>query len=123
MAAILIVEDDVFIGAIAECTVQDLDHATVLAISAEEALEVLRSPRAIDALVTDVRLDARRMGGFELARQGVELRPQLRVLYTTGSSLTAEMQALFVPGGGFLQKPYTEGQLQNAVTTMLAASA
>lgn len=122
MATVLIVEDDVFIGAIAEFTIQDLKHDTVLAMGVEEALTTLRSDRPIDALVTDVRLDKTRFGGFDLARQGVELRPGLRVLYTTGSALTAEMQALFVRGAQYLQKPYTEGQLQASLETTLAAS-
>ncbi len=122
MATVLIVEDDVFIGAIAEITIQDLQHATVLALGVEEALSILRSDQEIDALVTDIRLDKARFGGFDLARQGVELKPGMRVLYTTGSALTAEMQALFVQGAQFLQKPYTEGQLQASLETTLAAS-
>lgn len=51
----------------------------------------------------------------------IKLRPQLRVLYTTGNSLTDEMRELFVVGTHFLGKPYTQQQLQDSVNGMLAA--
>jgi hypothetical protein len=37
--------------------------------------------------------------------------------------MTAEMSALFVDGGQFLQKPYSEIQLQQSVEKLVATSA
>jgi hypothetical protein len=51
------------------------------------------------------------LDGLALAQAARELRPDLRVLYTTGGAQTDGMAALFVDGAGFLQKPYTQGQL------------
>jgi len=45
----------------------------------------------------------------------------LRVLYTTGNSITDKMKALFVKGSHFLCKPYTQDQLKNSVENLLAA--
>jgi hypothetical protein len=45
----------------------------------------------------------------------------LRVLYTTGNSITDKMKALFVEGAHFLPKPYVEQQLQDSMEGLLAA--
>jgi DNA-binding NtrC family response regulator len=120
MAVILIVEDDVFIREIAEMMIQDWDHHTLLASDVDEALSVLRPPQHIDALFTYIYLKATVLGGCDLAHQAIELRPKLRVLYTTGNSITDKMKALFVKGSHFLRKPYTQYQLQDSVKEMLA---
>ena len=122
MAIILIVEDDVFICEIAELIIDDLGHNTLPASDVSEALLHLRSSQRIDALFTDVHLQEAVLGGFELARHAVDIRPELRVLYTTGNSVNDEMAALFVDGAHFLQKPYTQMQLQNSIDHLLAAS-
>lgn len=121
MAVILIVEDDVFIREIAEMMIQDWGHHTLLASDVDEALSLLRSPQPIDALFTDIYLKTAVLGGCELAHQAIKLRPELRVLYTTGNSVTEKMKALFIEGTHFLRKPYTPRQLQNSVEDLLAA--
>jgi CheY-like chemotaxis protein len=121
MAVILIVEDDVFIRQIAEMLIQDWGHSTISASDADEALLLLESPQAIDALFTDIYLKKEVLGGCDLARRALVLRPNLHVLYTTGNTVTDKMKALFVAGSGFLCKPYTEFQLHKSVDVMLAA--
>jgi CheY-like chemotaxis protein len=121
MAVLLIVEDEVFIREIAVMMVQDLGHDALAAGSVEEALLVLRSRQHIDALFTDIYLKTAVVGGCELAQQAIELRPKLRVLYTTGNSITEKMKALFVEGAHFLSKPYTQQQLQVSVAGLLAS--
>ena len=121
MAVILVVEDDVFIREIAEMMIQDWGHQTLSADDGDEALSILRSPQHIDALFTDIYLKNLVLGGCDLAHKAIEIRPKLRVLYTTGNSITDKMRALFVEGAHFLHKPYTEHQLQNSVEALLAA--
>ena len=121
MAVILVVEDDVFIREIAEMMIQDWGHQTLSADDVDEALALLRSPRHIDALFTDIYLKTAVLGGCELATQAIKLRPKLRVLYTTGNSVTDKMKALFIEGTHFLGKPYTPDQLQDSVKDLLAA--
>jgi CheY-like chemotaxis protein len=122
MALILLVEDDVFVRNIAEMMIGEFGHTTLPADDMEEALGFLHSARAIDALITDIRLKSATQGGFELAQKAIFLRPKLRVLYVTGNARTSEMSALFVDGGQFLQKPYSEIQFQQSVEKMLATS-
>ena len=107
MAAILIVEDDVFIRQVAEMMVQDCGHDNLSATDVDEAPSLLRSPQRIDALFTDIYLKTSVHGGCDLAHQAIRLRPKLRVLYTTGNFVTEKMKALFVDGAHFLGKPYT----------------
>jgi len=121
MAVILIVEDDVFVRQIAELMIEDWGHDALSATDMYEALSVLRSPRHIDALFTDIHLKTAVLGGYELAHQAIKLWPQLRVLYTTGNFITNKMKALFVEGAHFLPKPYTQHQLQSAVEGLLTA--
>lgn len=121
MAVILIVEDDVFIREIAEMMIQDWGHQTLSASDVDEALAILRLPQHIDGLFTDIYLKAAVLGGCDLATQAIKLRPELRVLYTTGNSMTDKMKALFTVGSLFLRKPYTPHQLQHSVEEMLTA--
>lgn len=122
MALILIVDDEVFIRGVTEMMVQDLGHQTLVASNPDEALAHLQSAQPIDGLFTDIRLKSNVLGGFELARQAITLHPKLRVLYTTGSSLTDKMRALFVDGAHFMPKPYTPAQLNYSMKELLAAA-
>jgi CheY-like chemotaxis protein len=120
VSVILIVEDDFLIRELVEVMIQDFGHHTLSAGDVDEALSVLRAPQHIDALFSDIYLKTTVNGGCELARQAVTLRPELRVLYTTGNSITAEMKGQFVVGSHFLAKPYTEEQLRRSVVDLLA---
>jgi DNA-binding NtrC family response regulator len=119
MALILVVEDDVFIRQNAEWMIGDLGHNTLLASDLASALLHLSAPQHIDALFVDIRLAALALGGYDVANQAVDIRPGLRVLYTSGSPLTAEMTGRFVGGGQFLQKPYSPEQLEVSVGELL----
>jgi CheY-like chemotaxis protein len=121
MAVVLVVEDDVFIREVAEMMIQDWGHKTLSASDGDEALLFLRSGQHIDALFTDIYLKHSVLGGCELARQAIKLRPKLRMLYTTGNFVTDKMRALFVDGTQFLSKPYTQNQLQESFSALLAA--
>ena len=70
-------------------------------------------------LFTDIRLNTSILAGFEVARQGIVLRPNLRVLYVSGAEMTNETNALFVEGGTFLRKPYGEAQLKVSIDAAL----
>ncbi|GAA0335118.1 hypothetical protein GCM10009087_51830 [Sphingomonas oligophenolica] len=119
MAVILVVEDDIFIRENAQWMIEDLGHGTLPACNLAGALAHLSAPGEIDALFVDIRLDRLTQGGYDVADQAVRMRPGLRVLYTSGSTLTDEMSDLFVGGGQFLQKPYSADQLETSVGALL----
>lgn len=119
MAVILIVEDEFFIRQTAEWTIGDLGHDTLVAGDLAGALSYLSTSRTIDALFVDIRLDTLALGGYDVANQALVLRPGLRVLYTSGTPLCAEMTNAFVGGGHFIQKPYSPEQLGVSVGALL----
>lgn len=119
MATILIVEDDVFIRENLGWILKDLGHYPLATSDLARALVHLVAPHPIDALIVDIRLDALAFGGYDVANQAIELRPLLPVLYTSGSSLTQNMTERFVPGGRFLQKPYSPAQVETLLTEIL----
>ena len=121
MAVVLLVEDDAFIRELAAELIQEFGHHTHSASDMDEALLFLRSGQHVDALVADIRLKTASLGGLELARRAIRLRPQLRVLYTTGSSIN-KFSDLLVDGAHFLRKPYTQSQLQTSIEQLLEAS-
>ena len=90
MAVILVVEDDVFIREVAEMMIQDWGHQTLSACDVDEALTFLLSPQHIDAMFTDIYLKTLVQGGCDLALKTIALRPNLRVLYTTGNTELAQ---------------------------------
>jgi DNA-binding NtrC family response regulator len=120
MAVILIVEDDGFLRDDAEMMIQGWGHDILSAGDVDEALLLLRSSKPIDALFTDIYLKKLIHGGYDLAQQAIKLRVNLRVLYTTGNTINEQTKALFVDGAHFLQKPYTQFQLQHSVDELLS---
>ena len=121
MAMILIVEDDAFIRELAEMMIRDGGYDTLSASGVDDALLLLRSSQVIDALFTDINLKTTILGGCDLARQAIKLRPGLRVLYTTGNYITDKIRTLFVDGTHCLRKPYMLDQLQHSLEELLAA--
>ena len=121
MATILIVEDDMLICELAGMMISDWGHDVILAGDADEALAIIKSPRKIQLLFTDIYLKAAVFGGCKLARQAVQLRPCLRVIYTTGNFITDTLKAQFVEGSQFVRKPYAAEQLQGFISDVLPA--
>lgn len=119
MAIILVVEDEVFIRQAAEWAIEDLGHTPLMAEDLAGALAHLSAPEEIDLLFVDIRLSALSEGGYDVANQALGLRPNLRVLYTSGKPLSAEMSDQFVGGGQFLQKPYSPEQLEVSIGKLL----
>lgn len=119
MATILIVEDEHFIRQSAEWTIEDLGHSPLMAADLADALLHLSALGPIDALFVDIRLSTLAFGGYDVANQAIRIRPELRVLYTSGTPLTDEMTEMFVAGGQFIQKPYSPAQLEFSVGELL----
>ena len=114
---VLVAEDEPIVRALAESIIEEVGYTTFSAANAREALALLEDGASITLLFTDINMPDGPDGldGLELARRAVELRPDLRVIYTTGGGLTDGMSALFVEGGTFLPKPFTRQQLVAAV--------
>jgi len=111
---VLVAEDEPTVLALAASNIEEIGYATLSAANTREALALLDEDARVDLLFTDITMPEA-ADGFELARRAVELRPGLRVIYTSGGGLTDGMRALFVEGAAFLPKPYTRDQLIEAI--------
>src|SRR6476660_7179301 len=115
--AVLVAEDEPTVRTLAESIIAETGYETFSAANAREALAVLDDGAPITLLFTDINMPDGPDGldGLELAQRAVKIRPDLRVIYTTGGGLTDGMNALFVEGGTFLPKPYNGQRLVDAV--------
>jgi len=118
MVAILIVEDEEQVRVLAESYLREQGHETFSAATKDQALAVLDVEK-IDLLFVDIGLYENREIGLDLAKEAVERNPGLKVLYTTGQTVTDGMKALFVQNSALLTKPYTVEQLQTILVVRL----
>jgi len=116
MGTVLIVEDEDQVRVLAESYLREQGHQTVSAATPEEALAIFEVVDRVDVMFTDVILKGDIHAGLELAKEAVHRRPDLKVLFTTGSSITDGMKAMMVERSAVLEKPYTVDQLQTALT-------
>ena len=118
MALVLIVEDEPQVLVLAESCLHEYGHRTLSASTVAEASAILEKDQEIEVLFTDLGLRDDTQAGLELAKQAVERRPELKVLYTTGQSVTDGTKALFVPKSAMLAKPYTIDQLLTSLSVI-----
>jgi CheY-like chemotaxis protein len=116
MATVLIVEDEDQVRVLAESYLREQGHQTVSAATAEEALAVFEVVDRIDVMFTDVILKGDLHAGLDMAKEAVGRRPDLKVLFTTGSAITDGLKAMMVEKSAVLEKPYTVDQLQAALS-------
>jgi PAS domain S-box-containing protein len=105
---------------IAFAMLSELGYTVMSAASAEAALAILKKKRPIALLFTDIVMPD--MTGPKLADAAVLLRPELKVLFTTGYARNAVVHSGVVdPGARLLSKPYTLHQLARKVRDVLDA--
>lgn len=108
---ILLVEDDDLVRAHALRLLQGLGYQVVAASNGPEALARLREGIPCDLLFTDVIMPGG-MTGPQLADAARSLRPDLRVLYTSGyTENTIVHHGRVDPGINLLRKPYRRPEL------------
>lgn len=119
MTTVLVLEDDAALRVLTVSMLNELGHDTLTAESAAEAYALIASawPR-VDLLFADIGLRGS-MNGLELAREAVARQPGLPVIYTSGQPPTSAMEALFVEGGAFIQKPYSVQMLGDTIHRVL----
>lgn len=99
---VLVVEDDLMVGAVAAEALEEAGFVVLVAASAEEA-EIILHQEMIDVLFTDINLGGR--DGCDLAHRALKARPDLPVILASGRS--RRCHATRIPAGAaFLAKPY-----------------
>ena len=118
--SVLLVDDDPMLLDLGRRTLQKLGHAVVVAPSAPHALEVLESHAAtISLMITDLTMPG--MNGLELMDVVAARYPAMPIVAVSGYSVDpgarAAIEARQVP---FVTKPFSRGQLADAIALALA---
>ena len=109
--AILVVEDEPAVAAVAEQMLSDMGHAVKVAENAADALALMER-ESVDLVFSDIMMPGG-MNGFELARAVRSRRPELPILLTTGYS-----EAVSVEGARefpIVAKPYRAADVAQAI--------
>ncbi|MBV8337784.1 MAG: MASE4 domain-containing protein [Alphaproteobacteria bacterium] len=108
---ILIVEDDADVLAVTAESLRDLGYRVITAVNATGALEILRSRQPVDLLFSDVIIPGG-TDGVQLAAEARRIRPELKVLLTSGYTAAALSQEHGLPDTlEVVGKPYQREEL------------
>jgi PAS domain S-box-containing protein len=116
---ILVVEDESAVRRLAVRTLESLGYQTVEADTAEAALAALEANPEVAALFTDVVLPGA-ASGVDLARQALQRRPNLKILFVSGYAEAHLSRFQDRPeGSDWLDKPYYKEQLVEKLRALL----
>jgi CheY-like chemotaxis protein len=116
---VLVVEDEPVVRGVILEMLGEHGYRTFEAGDGPAGLQILRSDRRIDLLVTDVGLPG--MDGRQLADQAREMRPGLKVLFITGYAESVAMAGGFLqPGMEMITKPFDLDNLSRRVRAMVS---
>ena len=113
---VLLVEDDLLVRNVTERTLQRAGWNVLCAMSAEEALEVLREGKC-DLMISDIALPG--MHGVALARLVRARLAGMPIILTSGYERSAMDEAGDVMNVVFLTKPYGQAELLEAIARII----
>jgi signal transduction histidine kinase/CheY-like chemotaxis protein len=115
---VLVVEDDLKVKQMSIDALRELGYVVIHAQSPSEAMEKFKSQPHIALLFSDIVMPE--MTGRELAERMTAIRPDLKVLFTTGYTQNAIVHNGIVDlGTAFLPKPFTLDQLARKVRAVI----
>jgi CheY-like chemotaxis protein len=117
LETVLLVEDEEALRGLGKEMLEPYGYTVLLAADGAAALELVRNlDIPIELLITDILMP--RIGGIELAKRLSTLRPEMKVLYTSGyNDSGGSLERL--DGARYLQKPYAMEELARTVREML----
>jgi signal transduction histidine kinase/CHASE3 domain sensor protein/ActR/RegA family two-component response regulator len=117
---ILLVDDDEIVRATVSSMLEDLGYTVRSAPTGAQALEILAEDPEIALLFTDVVMPA--MSGRQLAERALSVRPDLRILFTSGYTENAIVHnGRLDQGVELLSKPYDRERLAARLRRVLDA--
>jgi len=114
---ILVVDDDLLIGAATAAMLEDLGHTVVESTSGARALDILRLGTKLDLVITDQAMP--NMTGTELARLIRQDWPHLPIVLATGYGDLPNSED---PGLPRLSKPYRQEELAATIAAVFDAT-
>ncbi len=117
---ILVVEDEIVLRSLVATYLRDSDFRVVEAGNAEEAVAVLTSGTAVNAVFTDVNMPGK-MNGVALVHWIHQHRGDIPVLVTTGARDRLALSDN-IPADHFVAKPYIFGDIEDRIRDFLKQS-
>ena len=118
---VLVVEDDKAVCELLSEVMDGLGFETVCVRTDREAYDELPTLPRFAALLVDVNLGPGTTG-FDVARFGRQLIPDLAVIYVSGQASQQSFKAFGVPHSAFVAKPFTTDELIEAVKAQTPAN-
>jgi PAS domain S-box-containing protein len=115
---ILVVEDDSRVRRVTVARLNDAGYEVIEAASGPEAIELLEVHPEIRLLFTDIVMPGG-MHGNELADIARALKPEIKVLFTSGYAEPSVAGKEFVNKENWLKKPYTAAELAARLRSLL----
>jgi len=116
---ILVVEDDSLVRNYVVAQLKSLGYDVLTAANAVEALKIIKREKTLDLLFTDVIMPGE-MNGRQLSDAAAKLRPDLKVLFTSGYTENAIVHhGRLDPGVLLLAKPYRKADLGRMIRQAL----
>jgi CheY-like chemotaxis protein len=119
--SVLVVEDEALISLMVSEALSEVGFDVHEVATADEALRYIGDGKPIDVLFTDINLPGS-MTGAELARRVRALKPELPVVYASGSYHDGDLPGR-VPRSVFVSKPYDPERLCSILAELTAVTA
>ncbi|HAD31858.1 MAG TPA: hybrid sensor histidine kinase/response regulator, partial [Methylophaga sp.] len=117
--SILVVEDDELVRNYVISQLEFMGYKVISASNGSEAMEIIQSDADFDLLFTDVVMPGG-MSGRELSDKAQRIRPQLKVLFTSGYTENSIVHhGRLDPGVMLLSKPYSRDELTTKIRKSL----
>jgi two-component system cell cycle sensor histidine kinase/response regulator CckA len=114
---LLLVEDEAALRNVCRVYLESKGYTVLEAGNAKEAMKTCQSyDRPIHLLITDIVMPG--LGGLELAKSALELRPALGIILVSGYT-DRELDREAIGFGKFLQKPFSFDALARTVRSLL----
>jgi PAS domain S-box-containing protein len=119
---VLVVDDDKLIVSVAKRMMESLGYTVLLAGSGEEALKIFKQrQKQIDLVILDMIMP--HLGGSEVYDRLKSINPDIKVLLSSGYSLTGQAEEILARGcNGFIQKPFNTVELSRKIREVLDAT-
>lgn len=121
---VLVVDDEADLASVAVSHLEGLGYRTLIAHEGARALEIIRGPQGIDLLFSDVVMP-NGVDGFQLAENAKKIRPDIKILLTSGFAADWSQQELGDSTfraelvGDLLRKPYSKAELAKRIRARL----
>jgi CheY-like chemotaxis protein len=119
---VLVVDDEADLIEVAHTYLAEMGFQTLEAKDGESALAMIKLHAEIGLMVTDIVMDFR-MSGVALVEKARLLRPDLKVIYSSGFSVDALAEkGSALAGIPLLRKPYLQAEFAEMVHEVMEAS-